>query len=178
MPTAGKRSESSSQRKSAYLQLASEKARTHLNFPTGNKWLWVRIPCGLFRENSARWRRRRRRMQIKVIVRPKVPTDAYNWVSYFQFVVYAKSQHVRAETFTVLRLQVFLASDSFLLSCLCLCVCFGHATCYHCCVSKSQWRSKLLPNNRTGSANIYAALRLAWHGWASSRKLNAKCEKE
>lgn len=34
---------------------------------------------------------------------------------------------------------------------------FGHASCYHCCASKSQWRNKTLPTTANSNANIYAA---------------------
>lgn len=39
-------------------------------------------------------------------------------------------------------------------------VVFGHASCYHCCVSKSQWRNKTLTTTSSSSssnANVYAA---------------------
>lgn len=124
-----------------------------------------------------------KRMQIKVIVRPKVSTDAYNWVSYFQFVMYAKGAargkgncsarvHVcvcvwgtsfgpglhRVKTFWT-AIFLFHPSSPFVPS-------FGLASCYHCCVSKSQWRNKTLPTNSSSNssrnANVYAATGLTW----------------
>jgi len=57
--------------------------------------------------------------------------------------------------------KVFLASDFS-------CLYFGHAMQLVIIVAclRANGGVKLLPNNRTASANIYAALGLAWHGLA------------